>query len=160
MIKFKTFFIEKLQIRSLETLFQKSNRALKFFWELITFDVFEKYVSFNKEASNSFISNFIEKCVHFHDIWSILIRRGAMIWLKVESRKSRKSRKSHARFFNRISQSREIEKVRDFPKPNTDMFRKSRWFQSQLPCLFYMTYVSLSIKISLINASHLKQKRT
>ena len=38
-----------------------------------------------------------------------------MIWLKVESRKSRKS---HARFFDRISQSREIEKVRDFPNPN------------------------------------------
>ena len=57
--------------------------------ELIIFDVFEKYVSFNKEASISFISNLNEKCVYFHLICPILIIRGAIIWLKVESRKSR-----------------------------------------------------------------------
>ena len=61
-------FTIKLQIRSLGDLFQQSNRALKFFGKLIIFDVFEIYVSFNKEASYSFISNLIEKYVHFHAI--------------------------------------------------------------------------------------------
>ena len=79
--------------------------------------VFEKDVAFNKEACNSFILNLIAKCVYIHAICSIFKRKGAIIRLKVQSRNSRKSRKSHAIFFDRISQSREIEKVRDFPNP-------------------------------------------
>ena len=40
---------------------------------------------------------------------------GARYPIKIESRKSRKS---HARYFGRISQSREIQKVRDFRNPS------------------------------------------
>ena len=68
-LNLRLFLTLKLQIRSQGTLFQQSNRALNFFGELIIVDVFETYVSFNKEASNSFISNLIEKCIHFHAIW-------------------------------------------------------------------------------------------
>ena len=45
---------------------------------------------------------------------------GARFHVKSESRKSRKSRKSHARYFGRISQSRETQKVRDFRNPTHD----------------------------------------
>ena len=42
--------------------------------------------------------------------------------IKSESRKSRKSRKILARYFGRISQSREIQKVRDFPNSTGCLF--------------------------------------
>ena len=50
---------------TLGPLFLQSNRAMEFFVELLIFDVFEKYVSFNKEASDSFISNLTAKFEYF-----------------------------------------------------------------------------------------------
>ena len=54
---------------------------------------------------------------------------GARFHMKSESRKSRKSRKSPARYFGRISQSREIQKVRDFRNPS----RIKPWVGSGIP---------------------------
>ena len=51
---------------------------------------------------------------------------GARYSIIIESRKSRKSRKSHARYFGRISQSREIQKVRDFRNPTLNIKNREK----------------------------------
>ena len=104
-------------MRILGASFLQYDRDLKFHVKVLIFHIFKKYVTFDKEASNCFISNLIPKFVYFSCYLLNFNYCGTIIWSKSQSRDSRKSRKSHARFLQRISQSREIRKVRDFPKP-------------------------------------------